>query len=676
MRIPTHLGLVLVALVTARHGDTRTAQPPAQAPPDPGIPTGRVCALQDLGKPSSARGRRSMDPIGFQELGLMVEDPNGDLVTTSPYGGRHYKGSIVRFDRSSGAVTVLFSFDGGKLGEVPVGGLTDGTDGYFYGTTSGGGDHRVGTIFRVPASGGAPKDLYHFRNGRTAGLDPPQCPPGPCLWPAQQVVDISGGYPRTAPVLGPRGSLFGVTPYSNNQQYGVLYRIDPPYDSTTYRTLCVFNPGLGFHDARLTGYICDSKATRPLSIIVGDGGTALYGTTVAGYGTLFRASLGGHAVTTLHEFTPATGYRPSGLVQASGGMLYGTAYAGGAVNAGVVYRLDPATRTYTVLTSFLVGKTTMAMRPLGGLVLGHNASGTPDGYLYGATQVGGSERRGTLYRIKLDGTDLKLLYQFSEYQSGMAPLTAPFQHKSGAYYGLTSLGGSYGSGVLYKLTEVDLPVVKTHPARFYPGKPAKNDAGVLLKDDLVRIRSNVAVRNYLNKVVPKTDDGIMITAVCRNPHFVQFFSREKITTLKHYLSGTATTSSGTYQLTIDPLKPNWHTDALGRPNAYFDQSPGAVWSLPYAVRGTATLTIFDQPQFNPPLFDPADQADPTTSQTWRGVAKVYVICNCNVVREVRWTIEIFAGKQKYKEIDIRPADHSALAWINAQLQRDQFRPVP
>ena len=72
----------------------------------------------------------------------------------------------------------------------------------------------------------------------------------------------------------------------------------------------------------------------------------------------------------------------------------------------------------------------------------------------------------------------------------------------------------------------------------------------------------------------------------------------------------------------------------------------------------------------------ADQADPTVSQTWRATVKVYAICNCDVVREIGWTLEKFAGKQTYKNIRIVPASNAALGWINSQLKQDGYLPVP
>jgi uncharacterized repeat protein (TIGR03803 family) len=51
------------------------------------------------------------------------------------------------------------------------GGLVQGADGNFYGTTNGGGSHNLGTIFKVTPAG-ALTTLYNFGSTPTDGTDP------------------------------------------------------------------------------------------------------------------------------------------------------------------------------------------------------------------------------------------------------------------------------------------------------------------------------------------------------------------------------------------------------------------------------------------------------------------------------------------------------------------------
>ncbi|MGA2540499.1 MAG: choice-of-anchor tandem repeat GloVer-containing protein [Verrucomicrobiota bacterium] len=49
----------------------------------------------------------------------------------------------------NGVLTTLYSFTGGSDGANPDAGLVQGSDGSFYGTTSGGGQGGAGTVFRL-----------------------------------------------------------------------------------------------------------------------------------------------------------------------------------------------------------------------------------------------------------------------------------------------------------------------------------------------------------------------------------------------------------------------------------------------------------------------------------------------------------------------------------------------
>jgi uncharacterized repeat protein (TIGR03803 family) len=70
----------------------------------------------------------------------------------------------------SGTITVLYGFIQGSGPSVPYGGLVQGTDGNFYGTTSQGGTLNDGTIFRIGGKVSTPTYLYNF--DKTTGLLP------------------------------------------------------------------------------------------------------------------------------------------------------------------------------------------------------------------------------------------------------------------------------------------------------------------------------------------------------------------------------------------------------------------------------------------------------------------------------------------------------------------------
>jgi len=90
---------------------------------------------------------------GAWPVGGLVEGPDGNLYGTTEEGGAYTNqyaeglGTIYRVT-PKGEITTLVSFDGTN-GLVPLAGLTLGTDGRFYGTTSLGGANMKGNIFRL-----------------------------------------------------------------------------------------------------------------------------------------------------------------------------------------------------------------------------------------------------------------------------------------------------------------------------------------------------------------------------------------------------------------------------------------------------------------------------------------------------------------------------------------------
>jgi len=216
----------------------------------------------------------------------------------------------------------------------------------------------------------------------------------------------------------------------------------------------------------------------------------LYGTTNAGgtsgMGTVFKMTPSG-IITTLHNFSGADGWNPSGgLVLGTDGNFYGTTNIGGANDLGTVFKITPA-GVLTTLYSF-TGAADGA-NPLGGIVLGKNGSFygatcgfnppwtlysiTPagkfkvinssypacadsglslgiDGNLYGESSAGGVTGRGAPFRVTAAGA-VMILYSF-DYTHGANPFSPVVQGNDGLIYGTTSAGGSTGAGTVFKLT--------------------------------------------------------------------------------------------------------------------------------------------------------------------------------------------------------------------------------
>jgi uncharacterized repeat protein (TIGR03803 family) len=111
---------------------------------------------------------------GAFPVAALVQGTDGNFYGTTSRGGAGNSGTVFKIT-SGGNLTTLYSFcsQGGNLctdGISPVAALVQGTDGNFYGTTSSGGAGNGGTVFKI-TSGGTLTTLHSFA-GATDGVSP------------------------------------------------------------------------------------------------------------------------------------------------------------------------------------------------------------------------------------------------------------------------------------------------------------------------------------------------------------------------------------------------------------------------------------------------------------------------------------------------------------------------
>jgi uncharacterized repeat protein (TIGR03803 family) len=282
--------------------------------------------------------------------------PQGTTCVGSSCTG--FGGSVFRLS-TSGVFKTLYAFSGNGLpnGYSP-GELTDGGDGYFFGTTSYGGAAGVsglGTVFKI-APNGALTTLHSFTStgpfypmsGLTLGPDgnfygATQNAPGNdngaifSVTPTGAVTTVhsftgtDGSFPGGRLLLARNGNFYGTTGGGGAFGAGTVYMLTP---SGTLTTLYSFNGG-------------DGTGPAPGLVQTADG--SFYGVTSgggSGGGTIFKMTPAG-AVTTLHLFIFSDGMNPgAGPILGSDGRLYGTATQGGGgagiLPTGSVYEFDPA----------------------------------------------------------------------------------------------------------------------------------------------------------------------------------------------------------------------------------------------------------------------------------------------------------------------------------------------
>jgi uncharacterized repeat protein (TIGR03803 family) len=100
----------------------------------------------------------------------VIQGSDGNFYGTTYFGGSSGFGTVFRVT-PSGTETVLYSFAGGSDGEHPYAGVIQGSDGNFYGTTYQGGTSGLGTVFKITPSG-TETVLHSFAGGSSDGANP------------------------------------------------------------------------------------------------------------------------------------------------------------------------------------------------------------------------------------------------------------------------------------------------------------------------------------------------------------------------------------------------------------------------------------------------------------------------------------------------------------------------
>lgn len=302
--------------------------------------------------------------------GGLVQGSDGNIYGTTLAGGA-FGGGTVFLVTPGGTLITLYSFCAQTNctdGQGPAAALIQGTDGNFYGTTSGGGTFGFGTVFEMPLGGGPPTTLHSF--GNTEGFDP------------------------AAPLVqGSDGNLYGTT--NNNGVSGAIFKISPAGGPLTILySFCPQSPCI------------DGKG--PSGLVLGNDGN-FYGTTSGGganpscgtnfepCGTVFRIAPTGGPPTTLHSFNTTDGFEPTaGLVKGSDGNFYGTTFG----FPGTIFRITPAGALTTLYSFCAQTNCADGDSPIGGLIQGR------DGDFYGTTELGGTSNAcgggcGTVFSLQV-----------------------------------------------------------------------------------------------------------------------------------------------------------------------------------------------------------------------------------------------------------------------------------
>jgi uncharacterized repeat protein (TIGR03803 family) len=247
------------------------------------------------------------------EAGLVM-DASGNLYGTTTQGGLHSGGTVFKLvpaESGSWTENILYNFGNGTDGATPVAGVTFDASGNLYGTTSAGGAHGYGRVFELSAANSWAETVIHdFAN------------------------QDDGATPYAGLVAGPSGVFYGAATDGGSNGGGTVFELTPSGGSWNFSVIYSV-PGWGI-SGTFRNVLVDSKGT-------------IYGTTHCDgadtMGTVYQLvpSGGSWNYTLLYTFDNATtdGYYVFSNLVLRDGKLYGTASTGGSDNGGVIFEVTP-----------------------------------------------------------------------------------------------------------------------------------------------------------------------------------------------------------------------------------------------------------------------------------------------------------------------------------------------
>jgi uncharacterized repeat protein (TIGR03803 family) len=346
-------------------------------------------------------------------------------------------------------------------------------------------------------------------------------------------------------------------------------------------------------------------------------GGSLYGSTYAGgaddLGAIVAVPQSANGTATLlHSFTGTQGAHPNGsLVADASGNLYGTTQAGGAGNAGTIFKLTKPVLSggnwgFAVLHEF--SGAADGAQPMAGLTFG------TDGALYGTAQFGGGGTCstnagvvgcGTVFRITTIGS-FRLLHAFANvFVSGRFPSTNVVVDPAGNIVGTTSAGFSEedGGGNLFAIAPNG---TFTIVAQFSVRGPVVNPVGTIARDAAGNVYGMVTFAGMYGS--PPVGEAIFkVAALTHRPSIVLALGTQASA------SGVTLRSNVLYFTTTGGF--------IASPavsSAAVMHGPGMVYALPLGATAATPIASLDYANLSPVGGVVADSAGDLWGQSSAG----------------------------------------------------------
>jgi uncharacterized repeat protein (TIGR03803 family) len=235
---------------------------------------------------------------GSAPYGPPIEGADGNFYGTTSGTGVN-AATIYKYTRSSGAYSVIYTFNAATTGSS-VYGLIQGSDNLLYVTANGGGAKGCGTLVRISTSGVA-RGIHTF--------------------------DCKGGGPANpiAPLIqASDGNYYGTSQGGGSAQQGTLFQVTP-----AFKVNVIYSFGVKGQTAKgpEAGLVEGTDGNLYGSVPPSQNPDVLFSSTFSGsYSTLYTFASG--------DTTDA------GLLQHTSGVFYGLSQTGGTHSDGFVYSLD------------------------------------------------------------------------------------------------------------------------------------------------------------------------------------------------------------------------------------------------------------------------------------------------------------------------------------------------
>jgi uncharacterized repeat protein (TIGR03803 family) len=259
---------------------------------------------------------------------------------------------------------------------------------------------------------------------------------------------IDGIVPYTRLVFDSAGNLYGTTNNGGSNYVGTVFELTPTSSGSWKETILY-----SFQNNEVDG-------TYPYGDLVFDTSGNLYGTTAEGgssfAGTVYeltRGQSGQWTETVIHNFNFTDGYTTyAGLIFDTSGNLYGAGYAGGTYGYGTVFELTPlGSGQWNASTLYnFNGQNATGDAPYATLIF------DPAGNLSGTTLFGGTYDSGMVFKLtpQAGGTWSETIVHSFEPSNwdGGNPYGGLVMDAAGNLYGTTTQGGKFNYGTVFKLT--------------------------------------------------------------------------------------------------------------------------------------------------------------------------------------------------------------------------------